>query len=62
MNRLDLEAVQFHQRVRDGYHQLAMVNPARWVVVDADRPLTAVQADLQTALLRRLANVRVEAG
>src|SRR5690606_27074276 len=36
MNRLDLEAVQFHQRVRDGYHQLAMVNPARWVVVDAD--------------------------
>lgn len=62
MNRLDLEAVQFHQRVRDGYHQLAMVNPARWVVVDADRPITAVQADLQTTLLRRLANVRVEAG
>lgn len=62
MNRLDLEAVQFHQRVRDGYHQLAMVNPARWVVVDADRPLTAVQTDLQAALLRRLANVRVEAG
>ena len=62
MNRLDLEAVQFHQRVRDGYHQLAMANPVRWVVVDADRPLTAVQADLQTALLRRLVKVRVEAG
>lgn len=57
MNRLDLEAVHFHQRVREGYHQLVAANPARWVVIDADRPITAVQADLQAVLLARLEKV-----
>lgn len=54
MNRLDLETVQFHQRVREGYHQLVAADPARWVVVDADRPLAAIQTDLQAAMLTRL--------
>ena len=54
MNRLDLETVQFHQRVRDGYHQLVKADPARWVVVNAERPLAAIQKDLQSALLARL--------
>lgn len=54
MNRLDLEAVQFHQRVRDGYHQLAKAEPGRWVIVDAERPLLIIQQDLQTELLARL--------
>ena len=51
MNRLDLEVVSFHQRVRDGYHQLALEDPDRWVIVEADRPVTAVQADLQEIVL-----------
>ncbi|MCA9946619.1 MAG: dTMP kinase, partial [Anaerolineales bacterium] len=54
MNRLDLEAVQFHQRVRAGYHQLVADDPARWVIVDADRSVTAVQQELQTKILARL--------
>ena len=54
MNRLDLETVQFHQRVRDGYHQLVKAEPSRWVVVNAERPLAAVQKDLQKELLARL--------
>ena len=62
MNRLDLETVQFHQHVRDGYHQLAAANPARWVVLDADRPITAVQADLQAELLSRLEKVQAASG
>ena len=54
MNRLDLEVVSFHQRVRDGYHRLALEDPDRWVIVDADRSVTAVQADLQRIVLTRL--------
>jgi len=54
MNRLDLEAVSFHQRVRQGYHTLATAEPERWVVVNADRPVAVVQADLCTAVLARL--------
>ncbi len=54
MNRLDLETVHFHQRVREGYHQLVKADPNRWIVVDAERPLAAIQADLQTQILTRL--------
>jgi dTMP kinase len=54
MNRLDLEKVSFHQRVRSGYHELRQLEPERWVVVDADRPFAAIQQDLQTILLDRL--------
>ncbi len=57
MNRLDLETVQFHQRVRQGYHQLIAEDPNRWIIIDANRPITAVQKDLQTKLLARLATV-----
>ncbi len=54
MNRLDLETVQFHRRVRQGYHQLAAADPARWLIVDAERPLPVIQQELQTHLLARL--------
>lgn len=47
MNRLDLETAVFHQRVREGYHQLAAHEPDRWRLVDADREITAVFADVQ---------------
>ncbi len=58
MNRLDLETVQFHQRVREGYRQLIAEDPSRWEIIDADRPITAVQQDLQKTLLARLETVR----
>lgn len=54
MNRLDLETVQFHQRVRDGYHQLILSDPTRWVMVDAEQPLGTIQAALREVLLARL--------
>jgi dTMP kinase len=54
MNRLDLEALSFHQRVREGYHVLAAAEPERWVVVDAERPLAIVQAHLQAIVAARL--------
>ncbi|MFQ5420867.1 MAG: dTMP kinase, partial [Anaerolineae bacterium] len=44
MNRLDLETVAFHRRVRAGYHDLMAKEPARWVCVDANRPKETIQA------------------
>ncbi|MBP8950412.1 MAG: dTMP kinase [Candidatus Promineofilum sp.] len=54
MNRLDLEALEFHRRVREGYLALAAAEPARWVCIDADRPADEVQADVQRAVLEGL--------
>lgn len=44
VNRLDAAGVDFHQRVRAGYLELATADPDRWAVLDATRPLAAVTA------------------
>lgn len=54
MNRLDLEAVSFHQKVRSGYHSLVEAEPERWVVVDADRSVDVVQKDLRKIVVEKL--------
>ena len=54
MNRLDLETVEFHRRVREGYQALAAAEPERWVCIDADRPADEVQADARRVVLGRL--------
>jgi dTMP kinase len=41
-DRLEREAAEFHERVREGYLRLAAREPKRIVVVDAGRPLDAV--------------------
>ena len=43
-NRLDAYTVEFHERVRAGYLELAKQEPERWVIVDASQPWEAVQA------------------
>ena len=43
-DRLELESVSFHQRVRDGYHALAAAAPERIRVVDGLGAPDAVQA------------------
>ncbi|NHZ71686.1 MAG: dTMP kinase [Aquificales bacterium] len=55
MNRLDLEAVSFHQKVRDGYHTLVEAEPERWVTVDADRPVDAIQKELREIVAEKVA-------
>jgi len=39
----------FHSRVREGFLELAREEPARWRVIDADRPPEAVFADVLAA-------------
>jgi dTMP kinase len=53
-NRLDIFELTFHQRVRDGYHQLAQADPLRWVIVDADQPPETVQKNIRKVISQRL--------
>lgn len=42
-NRLDAEALTFHQKVRRGYLSLIADEPHRWAVIDAIQPFEVVQ-------------------
>jgi len=44
MDRLDMEATDFHRRVREGYLKIAKENKGkRWVIVDASQSLEEVE-------------------
>jgi dTMP kinase len=53
-NRLDAYTLDFHRRVRLGYHQLAAAEPQRWVIVDAGKSSKSVQEVLRQVVLARL--------
>jgi len=53
-NRLDAYTVEFHQRVRNGYLEMAKHEPGRWVVVDAGQGWEDVQKALREKILDRL--------
>jgi dTMP kinase len=53
-NRLDACDLDFYQRVRQGYLALVEAEPARWVIIDANRPVAAVQAEIISVVLDRL--------
>ena len=53
-NRLDDYEVDFHNRVRRGYLELAQAEPQRWQIIDASQPPDAVQQLLRRAVLARL--------
>ena len=47
-DRMELESLAFHRRVRNGYLEIARDDPGRFVVLDAAKPLDQVVADFQT--------------
>ena len=51
INRLDVEALSFHQRVTDAYHQLAAQYPERFLIINAEQDLADVITDTWTALM-----------
>ncbi len=53
-NRLDDYALAFHQRVRQGYLEMAAHEPERWQVINANAPLDVVQQALRQAVAQRL--------
>ena len=55
-NRLDAYEVLFHERVREGYLNLAREEPNRWRIVDASQGIDAVQEYLLRIILDALKN------
>ncbi len=53
-NRLDAYQLEFHQRVRRGYQELAQQEPQRWCVIDATQSPEMVQLAMRQAILARL--------
>jgi dTMP kinase len=53
-NRLDAYTIEFHQRVRAGYLEMARQEPRRWTVVDASGDWENVQEALRRVIEERL--------
>ncbi len=46
-DRLEAEPAEFHQRVRAGFLALALAEPSRYLVLDADRPQEEITREIQ---------------
>jgi dTMP kinase len=53
-NRMDAHEVEFYERVRVGYLELAKEEPDRWVILDSNQPWDDVQAKLRKLIEGRL--------
>ena len=53
-NRLDAYSLEFHQRVRKGYHILAESEPQRWVKIEAGQSPEKIRAAIREAVQARL--------
>ena len=54
VNRLDLEAISFHEGVRKTFHELAKRYPERYVVIDASKSIEEVEEAAYQAIRERL--------
>lgn len=53
-NRLDDYDLAFHERVREGYHRLAELDPDRWVQIDAAQTEDQIQEQIRAAVAKSL--------
>ena len=53
-NRLDDYDLAFHERVREGYHRLAELDPDRWVQIDASQTEDQIQEQIRDAVTEHL--------
>ena len=56
-SRFEEEAISFHEKVRAGYLEVAGMEPGRFKIIDASRPVDAVQADIRQVLSAHLERV-----
>jgi dTMP kinase len=54
LDRLERERVEFHERVRDSYLQLARRAPRRWCVVDGGQPAGDIARSIRVAVEKLL--------
>jgi dTMP kinase len=60
-DRLEREAIEFHQKVRQGYLELVKKEPARWQVINAAGPMSAVQDELRRIVDQAISKRKVNA-
>jgi len=54
INRLDLEEINFHINVREGYEEVVKMFPERMVRIDANQEIGEVVSDINKVLIERL--------
>lgn len=54
INRLDLEEINFHVKVREGYEEVLKMFPERMVRIDANQEVGKVMADINEVLEERI--------
>ena len=52
--KFEEESEEFHERIRQGFHDLADQEPDRWRVIDATRSIDAISDDIWIAVRDRL--------
>ena len=52
--RMDDQSAAFHQRVREAFHGMLRAEPERFILIDGDAAVEAVQARIQEALAGRV--------
>lgn len=55
LDRLEAEALTFHERIREGYHKLAAAEPERWMRLDANQNEDQLAVQICELLSPRLA-------
>lgn len=53
-NRLDALGLEFHRRVHAGYQRMIAEEQERWVKVDGDRAVEAIQAEIRKIIADRI--------
>ena len=53
-NRLDAYDLEFHERVRQGYHKMASEEPERWEIIDGGGTIEQVQSAIRAVVVKRL--------
>jgi len=54
LDRFERESVEFHDRVRAAFLEMAEADPGRWVVIDANRNHSDVASAIRSAVSERL--------
>jgi dTMP kinase len=57
-DRMERAAIDFHQRVRQGYQELANTDPERIVRIDADRSPAEIQTEIQNEIQSRSSQMK----
>jgi dTMP kinase len=57
-NRMDQQSTDFYRRVREGYLDMAAQEPGRWALVNADRDIQEIHAEVRSLVEKRVGRRR----